>query len=224
MDILYLYMLIHEMTDVGTAGQIGADGVRPLLSGVILAGGQARRMGGQDKGLLPWRGLPLAEHVARRLREQVDQVLVSANRHPVEYAAWGEVLADDPGLEAWSGPLAGVQAALRVARHEWLLAVPCDTPRLPHDLAMRLWQGAQAVQAPLAVARAGGRRHSVCMLLHRSLAPGLRDWLLAGERKVGMWQDSVGAVEVDFGADDSAFANINTPDELAAADDPDQGA
>lgn len=224
MDILYLYMLIHEMTDAGAAGQAGTEAVRPLLSGVILAGGQARRMGGQDKGLLPWRGMPLIEHVARILRGQVDQLLISANRHPLEYAAWGEVLSDDPELEAWSGPLAGVLAALRAARHDWLLAVPCDTPRLPQDLAIRLWQGGQAAQAPLAVARAGGRRHSVCMLLHRSLAPGLQDWLLAGERKVGRWQDSVGAIEVDFGADDSAFANINTPDELAAVDVPGKGA
>jgi molybdopterin-guanine dinucleotide biosynthesis protein A len=192
-------------------------------AGLILAGGRAVRMGEADKGLLMLAGQPLAAHVARRLAPQVQSLFISANRNAERYAQYGRVLPDDPAFEAWSGPLAGVAAGLRAWPGPWLVVVPCDTPFLPLDLAARLIGAAQAQGAPLAVACAQGRRHSVCMALRTSLADDLRDYLQGGDRKVDLWQARVGGVEVVF--DDAAradapraFLNINTPEDLSAAE------
>jgi len=186
------------------------------VGGLILAGGRGARMQEADKGLVPLDGLPLVAHVAQRLAPQVERVLISANRNPGQYAAHGRVLADDPAYGRWPGPLAGVAAGLAVWPGPWLVVVPCDTPFLPADLALRLVGAAEAAGAPLAVARAGGRRHAVCMAARTHLYENLRAYLAAGDRKVDLWQDRAGAVDVDFGAAD-AFMNLNTPQELAQA-------
>lgn len=186
--------------------------------GLILAGGRGARMGEADKGWLMLAGQPLVAHVARRLAPQVRALLISANRNTGRYAEYGRVLADDPVFGDWSGPLAGVLAGLRAWPGEWLVVAPCDTPFLPLDMAARLIAAAQARQAPLAVARAAGQRHSVCMAVRTSLQDDLRDYLRGGDRKVGLWQSRVGGIEVDFDDAPDAFLNINTPDDLAAAE------
>jgi molybdopterin-guanine dinucleotide biosynthesis protein A len=169
-----------------------------------------------DKGLVEFDGGPLVAHVAARLAPQVEAVLVSANRNADRYAAYGRVVADDPAFGAWAGPLAGVAAGLAAWPGAWVVTAPCDTPFLPVDLAARLLAAAQERGAPLAVAAAGGRRHSVCMAVRTNLLDDLRDYLRGGDRKVDLWQSRVGGVEVDFG-DAGAFLNINTPDDLDKA-------
>ncbi|PJM89656.1 molybdenum cofactor guanylyltransferase MobA [Achromobacter ruhlandii] len=193
---------------------------RQQVAGLILAGGQGSRMRGSDKGLVLLRGEPLVAHVARRLAPQVGPLLLSANRNADSYARYGRVVADDTDeLGAWQGPLAGLAAGLAAAAPcEWLVVTPCDTPFLPADLAQRLIAAAQAAGVPLAYAVAGGQRHPACMALRASLWPALRDYLAAGERKVGLWQSRVGGVGAPFDDAPGAFMNLNTPEELAAAE------
>ncbi|WP_019936877.1 molybdenum cofactor guanylyltransferase MobA [Bordetella sp. FB-8] len=210
-----------------------ADTLAESAAGLILAGGRGIRMRQADKGLLVLAGQPLVALVARRLAPQVRSLFISANRNAAFYEQYGKVLPDDPAFDAWSGPLAGVAAGLRAWSGPWLVVAPCDTPFLPPDLAARLIGAAQAQGAPLAVACAGGRRHSVCMALRTALADDLYDYLRAGDRKVDLWQARVGGVEVGF--DDAcqagapradarranaprAFLNINTPEDLTAAE------
>jgi molybdenum cofactor guanylyltransferase len=121
--------------------------------GLVLAGGEGRRMGGVDKGLQPWRGQPLATHVLQALQPQVSRLMVSANRHHETYATFGHpVLADPDGL-AFAGPLAGMLAGLQAIPDDaWLLTAPCDSPLPPADLAARLF----ARPAPRPAARAAG--------------------------------------------------------------------
>ena len=193
---------------------------RQQVAGLILAGGQGSRMQGSDKGLVLLGGEPLVAHVARRLAPQVGPLILSANRNADIYARYGRVVADDTdALGAWQGPLAGLAAGLAAAAPcEWLVVAPCDTPFLPADLAHRLIAAARAAGAPLAYAVAGGQRHPACMALRTSMLPVLRDYLAAGERKVGLWQSRVGAVGAPFDDAPGAFMNLNTPEELAAAE------
>lgn len=191
--------------------------MRAQIGGLILAGGQGARMGGADKGLVTLRGKPLVAHVAQGLAPQVHALFISANRHADQYAAYGTVLADDPTHGEWAGPLAGVLAGLTAWPGAWLVVAPCDTPFLPADLALRLVQAAEAARQPIAVARADGRRHSVCMAVRTHLRDDLRAYLAGGDRKVEFWQNRAGVMEVDFPDAGRAFANLNTPDEVARA-------
>src|SRR5690606_37051954 len=106
-----------------------------LVSGVILAGGRATRMGGDDKGWVPLAGTPLIQHVLTRLRPQVDEVLINANRSQARYRQLAPVIGD--AQADFQGPLAGMLAGLTAARHDWVLFVPCDGPALPLDLMTR---------------------------------------------------------------------------------------
>ena len=182
------------------------------ITGLLLAGGRGRRMGGADKGLLLLAGEPLALHTLRRLSPQVATVLISANRNAAVYQQWAPVVADaDDDLR---GPLAGLLAALGPCPTDWLAVAPCDLPALPIDAFARLARALDG--APAAFAVPDGQHHSLVCLLHRSLAPALRDALVAGRPRVSDWFAAVGAVPVRF-ADAAAFANLNTPADLAAA-------
>lgn len=189
------------------------------MTGLILAGGAGRRLGNIDKGLAPVGGRPLVARVLERLVPQVDEILISANRNLDRYRAFGyPVLTDsifetDGGL---AGPLAGLHAGLRAARHPWVLTAPCDSPRLPADLAERLLEAAVRAGADLAVARAGGRTHPVFSLCRRALLPQLAAFLEAGGRKLGAWHGTLKVSEADFDDEAEAFANLNTPEELGA--------
>lgn len=119
---------------------------RAQITGLILAGGRGQRMGGRDKGLQPFQGEPLAAHVLRRLQPQVGRVLISANRHADAYAALGAPVIGDT-LADFPGPLAGMLAGLQAIETDYLLTVPCDSPYLADDLAVRL-ADALAGQAP----------------------------------------------------------------------------
>lgn len=184
------------------------------VTGIVLAGGLGRRMGGVDKGLLPFQGKPLVAHVLERLRPQVDELLVNANRETERYAAFGyPVIADAIG--GFAGPLAGLHSGMTVARHPLVLTVPCDSPFLPADLAARLRQALDEHGADLAVAKTGDRAHPVFCLCRASLLPNLTGYLQNGGRKIDAWYAGLNTVEVAFDDQPQAFANINTPEELA---------
>ena len=186
---------------------------RDAIAGLILAGGRGQRLGGVDKGLQPWRGLPLVDHALARLAPQVREVMISANRNAAQYAArTARVLADESG--DFPGPLAGILAGLRAAATPWLASVPCDSPQLPPDLVERLARGLG--DAPGAVVQRdrgvdGVRLEPVCCLLSTALADDLARYLAEGGRKVEGWV-SRHAVPVRFDRPDdaAAFANVNT--------------
>lgn len=184
------------------------------ITGVVLAGGLGRRMDGNDKGLQLLRGKPLAQWVAERLAPQVDELLVSANRNPARYAAFGHRVVAD-AVPDFAGPLAGLHAALSAAAHPLVATAPCDSPFLPEDLVSRLYAGLTAAGADLALVRAGERVHPVFCLCRRELLPGLTAYLASGERRFMGWIAAVNAVEVDFSDRAEAFENLNTLADLA---------
>lgn len=183
------------------------------ITGVVLAGGEGRRMGGIDKGLQPLDGRPLVAWVLEALVPQVDAVLVSANRNIDRYAAFGYPVVAD-AIAGFAGPLAGLHAAMARADTPLVLCVPCDSPFLPADLAVRLLASLEARQAEIAVPRAGGRIHRAFCLARRELLPELEAFLVSGERRVGLWHESLSVAEADFEDEAGAFANINSPDDL----------
>lgn len=181
------------------------------VAAVILAGGQGRRMGGVDKGLVDYQGRPLIEWVLDALTPQVEEVVISANRNLERYAAYGRRVLPDT-LPDFPGPLAGVLAALQAVTTEWLLVVPCDTPHLPANLALRLLGAAQLEGVPLAVAEDDARVHHSCFLVHTEQRAHLAEFLARGDRAVRRWQAELSVTHVRFDA--AGFANINQPDDL----------
>jgi molybdopterin-guanine dinucleotide biosynthesis protein A len=183
----------------------------PEIAAVILAGGRGSRMGGVDKGLQDFHGRPLIAWVLAALRPQVATLCISANRNLDVYAAHGAPVVTD-NLPDFAGPLAGVLAALDIITSTWLLVVPCDVPHLPADLAQRLYATAQAANAPLAVAAAGGRTHHTSMLLRVELKNDLQQFMQAGGRAVRDWQARHACAVAEF--DPAQFANCNRLDDL----------
>ena len=183
------------------------------ITGLILAGGRGSRMGGVDKGLQVWRGLPLAQHVLRRLQPQVGPLVVNANRNLDAYRGWGSDVVEDAAPQSFGGPLAGFLAGLERCATRWLLAVPCDSPLLPSDLAARLGAELVAGHARIAHPRAAGRVQPIFCLMDAALRDDLRDFLAAGGSKIDAWSARHPTAIVDF-PDPLAFENINTPDDL----------
>ena len=196
------------------------------IVGIVLAGGQSRRMGGGDKGLQELGGKPLLAHVVARLGPQVSHLVLSANGDPARFDDFGMPVVADNASD-FQGPLAGIEAGLRwVAAHDpnavWAVTVPGDTPFIPHDLVARF---AEAVQeAPMAVACSEKGVHPVVGLWPVAMAGALADALAAGKRKATDWIKSQGAAEVFFDAAKigdariDPFFNINRPDDLRAAE------
>lgn len=206
---------------------------RDAIGGLVLAGGRGARMGGADKGLLPWRGGTLAAHAVARLAPQVARVAVSANRNLAAYAALGLPVVRDAapagGATPYDGPLAGVLAAFQsdeaTAGLPWLAVVPCDVPFIPPDLVARLSGalGGSAAPAAFAVGRdpatGGLQDQPLCCLLSRALRDPLAAYLAAGRRSARGFLAGVGAAAVPFdapGDDPTAFVNANAPGTLAA--------
>jgi molybdenum cofactor guanylyltransferase len=193
------------------------------ITGLILAGGQGRRMGGVDKGLQPLRGRPMLAWVLERLAPQVGEIIINANQNVEQYREFGHPVVADNARETdggFAGPLAGLQAGMQAAQHDLVLTVPCDSPFLPADLAERLQRALEAQGADLAVAKTGKQAHPVFALCRRALLPHLSEFLSHGGRKIDFWYASLKVVEVGFDDEADAFSNINTPDELRAFDAP----
>lgn len=181
------------------------------VSGIVLAGGLGRRMGGVDKGLQPLRGRPMVEHVLERLRPQVAEVLINANQNADAYGRYGHRVVGDE-VSGFAGPLAGLHAGMKVARHPLVVTVPCDSPFLPADLVSRL--SSRMGASDLAVAKTGDQAHPVFAMVRREVLQNLEAFLLGGGRKIDAWYASLRFVEVAFDDEPDAFRNINTLEEL----------
>ncbi len=188
------------------------------ITGVVLAGGLARRMGGVDKGLIAFAGKPMVAHVLERLRPQVDEILVNANREINQYEVYGYPVISDE-IEGFAGPLAGLHRGMSAASQPFVLTVPCDSPFLPSDLASRLMQALQQTDADLAVAKTGAQAHPVFCLCRTGLKHHLQSYLQSGGRKIDAWYGTLKVAEVAFDDQPQAFANINTLEELESLQD-----
>ncbi|WP_333854652.1 molybdenum cofactor guanylyltransferase MobA [Leclercia sp.] len=184
------------------------------ITGVVLAGGKASRMGGKDKGLQELDGLPLWQHVARTLHKQVDTLAVSANRHIATYQESGYPVYADL-LTGYPGPLAGMLSVMQQCDAEWFLFCPCDTPFIPNCLVERLVKNRG--MAPVVWAHDGDRDHPTIALMHRQLMPKLQDYLAAGERRVMVFMRQASGHHVDFSDMKQAFINMNTLEEMQTA-------
>ncbi len=191
------------------------------VSGVILAGGLARRMGGGDKGFLEIGGVPILEHVIDRLRPQVAGMAINANGEPSRFASYGlPVVADS--VPGFPGPLAGVLAGLEWASlgsSRWIATVATDTPFFPRDLVARLIAGLRDRNADLACAGSKGRPHPVVGVWPVALKGELREAIVEHHvRKVDEWTKTYRLAVVDFPATDyDPFFNANRPEDLAEA-------
>jgi molybdopterin-guanine dinucleotide biosynthesis protein A len=201
------------------------DGIDPTaVTGVVLAGGQSRRMGGGDKGLLELVGKPMLSHVIDRLSAQVGRMVINANGDPSRFAPFGLPVVADTVL-GFVGPLAGVLAGMRwsagnVSATRWIVTVAGDAPMLPLDLVSRLTAAVGARETAIALARSAGEVHPVIGLWPVALADDLEAALESGVRKVLHWTDRHGTVAVDFPMtrigriEVDPFFNANTPQEL----------
>jgi len=186
---------------------------RQEITGVVLAGGRARRMGGEDKGLVQVNGEPMVVHALRGLAPQVGALLVNANRNRERYAALGDcdVVADADG--DFAGPLAGMASAMERAGTRYILTVPCDSPLLAPDLGERLFAALTAADAEVSVAHDGDRLQPVFALLDCALRESIMDYLASGGRKIDTWYAERRLALGDLEDCPDMFLNINTPEE-----------
>jgi molybdopterin-guanine dinucleotide biosynthesis protein A len=197
------------------------------ITGLILAGGRGSRMGGVDKGLQNFNGIPLALHTLMRLGPQVESVMVNANRNLSAYESFGASVWPDASAD-FAGPLSGFLVGLERAETPYVLTVPCDTPRLPLDLAERLAAALVREDADIAMAAAPEtddqgqtqiRTQPVFCLMKIEMSESLVKFTHAGGRKIDAWTAQHKTVVVPFDApsdDPLAFANVNTLNELQA--------
>jgi molybdenum cofactor guanylyltransferase len=185
------------------------------ISSVILSGGRATRMNGVDKGLVTLQQKPLISHVIARLKPQVDEILINANREITAYEAFGLPVLQDEN-EEFIGPLAGFSLGLQHAKYDYVLTVPCDSPLLPLNLVERLYNGIAASRMDIACASSDGNTHPVFCLMKKSVLPSLQAYIESGVRKVSAWQKSQKYIEVDFSDDADGFINLNTFEDLKA--------
>lgn len=195
------------------------------ITGIVLAGGRGSRMGGVDKGLQLYNGMPLAKHAIQQLQPQVGTMLINANRNLDVYQTWGaqfsaDVVVDE--LADFAGPLAGFLVGLQHCKTPFLMTVPCDTPRFPKNLVARLSEALIQNQADIAMVSSpdeeGVLRHQpVFCLLKRELVDSLKTFTDEGGRKIGAWAAQHKLARVDFNqtSDDAkAFYNANNLQDL----------
>ena len=182
------------------------------LTAVILAGGQGRRMGGKDKGLLEFDGRLLIEILIDSLQKQVPNIVINANRNQSRYQAYGyPVVADE--LENFQGPLAGFASAMTVVETDYILTLPCDSPLLAENFVARFIETQDRTGAPICVAHNGERLQPVYALIDTSLHDSLALFLQRGDRKIDRWYAQHDYVLVDFSDQRAMFQNINTPED-----------
>ena len=188
------------------------------VAGLILAGGEGRRLGGLDKGLVLWQGRPMIAGVADALTAVVPRLLISANRSLDEYAVWGNEILTDPPELAWQGPLVGLLAGLARARmlgFEALLTSPCDTPEVSPELFRHLLEKAGERPVSPVLACVGERLHPLHGVYPVAVEAELRGYLESGQRRVQAFASGQGAVLVDCGDFAGGFTNRNRPEDFA---------
>jgi len=181
------------------------------ITGVVLAGGRATRMGGKDKGLQVLNGKPLWQHVAETLEPQVTSLAISANRNIDIYQRSGLPVYEDT-LADYPGPLAGMLSVMQQSSAEWFLFCSCDTPFIPACLVERLVKHRK--QSPVVWVHDGERDHPTIALMNKGLIPQLETYLAAGERRVMVFMRQAGGHSVDFSDRKSSFINVNTTEDL----------
>lgn len=182
--------------------------------GTILAGGLARRMGNQDKGLVMFKDLALVQYSLQSMSAVVDQVFINANRNLEQYRAFGvSVIADQ--TDTFDGPLAGVLTALIQCPADIMLVMPCDTPLVEAKHLAKLLHTLESSGAEIAVAFDGERMHPVFLALQTRLRDSLDAFLASGERKIDRWLAKHQLIKVDFSDQQHIFRNINTLQELS---------
>ena len=187
------------------------------LTAVILAGGMARRMDGQDKGLIELNGRPMIEYIIESLKPQVDNILISANRNLAQYQRYGYPVVKDI-MGDYFGPLAGMASGLQACNSNRILTVPCDSPFIPPVLANRLNTAMIENQADISVANDGERVQPVFAMIRSTLLPSLLAYLDNGGRKIETWYAEHDMALADFSDWPNAFININTPEEKLAVE------
>jgi molybdopterin-guanine dinucleotide biosynthesis protein A len=186
----------------------------PPCSILLLAGGRGQRMGGQDKGLLEWQGLPLIAHLHRQTRELSDDLIISCNRNREKYAPFADQLVHDDNGD-FPGPLAGIRAGLAVARHAYLMVLPCDVPKIDASLLNAMRETAsQHPDKPLML-RHGEHWEPLLCIIPTALAAAFESAWAQGERSPGRVMRNLGAVALQCPENDQRLANLNTPELLS---------
>jgi len=188
---------------------------RPSVTGVILAGGQARRMGGKDKGLILFNHKPLIAHVIATLKPQVGKLIINANRNIDQYQAFKYPVISD-SLDDFCGPLAGMLSAMQTVDTDYILTAPCDSPNISSQLRQRMMETLLAERADIAVAHDGERLQSVFCLISCRLQADLEAYLQQGGRKIDAWLARHAMVVVDFSDQADTFLNVNHPEDIVA--------
>lgn len=182
---------------------------------LLLAGGRGQRMGGQDKGLLEWNGEPLIAHLHRNTRSLSDDLIISCNRNLERYAPYADQLVhDDQG--DFPGPLAGILAGLRAARHDFLMVLPCDVPRIDAALLRRLRETASVQPEKPVMVRHGDHWEPLLCLIPVALREVFENAWNAGERSPGRIMRQLNASALQCPDNDPRLANLNTPQLLSA--------
>jgi molybdopterin-guanine dinucleotide biosynthesis protein A len=188
--------------------------IRSKVVGVILAGGRAKRMGNQDKGLVNFKGRPMVSYSIAAIAPVVDYVLINANRNFDQYRQFGCPVISDQ-TDSFDGPLAGVLAAMVHADADVLLVIPCDSPLITSNQLQKIVLSCVDTVADVAVAFDGMSLHPVFFAVKTALQANLQDYLASGQRKVGGWLQRQNFVRVDFSDEPEIFSNINTLSDLA---------
>ncbi len=183
------------------------------VTGVVLAGGQGRRMGEQDKGLLALDGKPLIAHILTAFSPQCDTVLINANRNQQRYRQLGHQVIEDAHT-GFQGPLAGMACGLAASNTPWVITVPCDGPLVASDYVSRMLLAAQVASVKLVVARDAERLQPVYALISTDLLTSLQTFLESGQRKIDRWYEQHEKQEVSFSDCQQMFENFNTPEQL----------
>ncbi|UPR30084.1 molybdenum cofactor guanylyltransferase MobA [Vibrio crassostreae] len=180
-------------------------------SWVILAGGQASRMGGKDKGLVELNGSPLIQYVINKLSQQDVSITINANRNLDSYQAFAPVVSDS--FPDYPGPLGGIHAGLKNANTDWVGFVPCDSPQISDDLVERFCSAVKK-DSDILVAHDGEFKQPVFTLFHKRVLPKLEAFLERGDRKIILLYKECVTEYVDFSDSPNCFVNLNTPEEL----------
>jgi molybdenum cofactor guanylyltransferase len=184
------------------------------VTGVILAGGLARRMNNQDKGLVPYKGRPMVSYAIAALAAVTDQLVINANRTMEQYQEFGWPVVVDQ-TDSFDGPLAGVLTAMIYAESGLLLVMPCDSPLIKAEHLQKLLSVRAEHDADVAVAFDGERLHPVFLAIKTSLKNSLKNYLASGQRKMDSWLEQQQMVMADFSNEPDLFININSMAELS---------
>lgn len=183
------------------------------VSGIILCGGQGRRMQGRDKGWIDVSGRPMIERVVDRFKPQVSELLINANRNIDQYRRFNLPILTDT-ITGYQGPLAGILSGLNVCENDYLACVPCDCPFFPLDLVARMVSLQAEADAEIVSVSDGDRTHPVFALIHTKLKNSLEEYLNSGQRKIDRWYAQHCYQVLEYKHSAHCFANINTPEQL----------